>query len=117
MFRYHRGERWGWATSDYDVGMDENTWSLKIGWGGRLPQPPPGEYHHPYRFAIEVQWRPLATCFEWWAEYLGVEYQWHHRKGVHTRILCGVAKQYRIHSFRRWPVAVRFFRSKGRNAE
>lgn len=109
---YYRGDRWGFSFWRYDVSMDENTWRLSVGFGGRRPPPPPGEYGHPYRFAIVVEWRPLATCFEWWSELLCVETQWHHRGYAHCPIFRGAVIQYRIHSFKRWPVMVRFFRAK-----
>jgi hypothetical protein len=106
---YYKGEQCGFSFSQYDLSMDENTWTLLFGFGGRNPPPPPGEYRHPYRYCIRAEWRALATCFEWWVDLICVETQWHHRKGVHTRVPRGVVLQYRIHSFRRWPVAVQFF--------
>lgn len=106
---FYKGERGGFQSWRYDVAMDENSWGCGWGFGGPPAQPPrPWCYDPHYRFQIKIEWRPLSTCFEWWAEYLGVETQWHHRKGVHTRVPCGVVVQYRIHSFRRWPVAISF---------
>lgn len=102
------GDRCGFVFSRYDPAMDENTWTLIVCFGGRLPPPPPGKYGHPYRFAVRAEWRPLATCFEWWCEFLYVETQWRHMGYVHERVRRGVVIQYRIHSLRRWPVAVRF---------
>lgn len=94
---YYRGERNGFSFWRYDPSMDENTWILNIGFGDAATKPPRPGYMDPlYRFQIRVEWRPLESCFEWWVEYLGVE---RHR---------GVVAQYRIHSFKRWPVAVRF---------
>lgn len=105
---FYKGDRWGFSFSKYDPSMDEHTWTLALGFGGILPSSPPGGYCHPYRYGVRLEWRSLATCFEWWCELLGVETQWHHRKVVHTRVPRGVVIQYRIHSFRRWPVSVRW---------
>lgn len=104
---YYRGVSGGFSFWRHDVMTDQNTWTLKLGFGGRANPLPRKGYSDPlYRIEIGIEWRPLRTCFEWWVEYLGTEIQWHHRKGVHTRIPCGVIYQYRIHSFRRWPIAV-----------
>ncbi len=109
---YYKGERWGWSFWNHDVCVDENTWILNVGFGGRLPPPPPGRYRDPYRYGIRAEWRSLATCFEWWVELLCVETQWLHRGYAHDRVLRGAVLQYRIHSFRRWPVAVTWFRAR-----
>lgn len=111
---YYQGERGGFSFRRYNVCMDENTWTLEFGFGGCAKLQREGYLDPFYRFQIRVEWRPLATCFEWWCELLCVETQWHHRGYVHDRVRRGAVIQYRIHSFRRWPVAVQFF-SAARN--
>jgi len=60
----------------------------------------PGSWGPPYRYGFSIVWRKLANCVHWWSEYLGVE------RGR------GVVMQYRVHSFRQWPVSVSFYRAE-----
>ena len=71
---YYKGESGGFAFWRYDMAMDENTWMLILGFGGPARTAPrPGFLDPLYRFQFRAEWRPLATCFEWWCEFLGVE--------------------------------------------
>lgn len=106
---HYKGESGGFAFWRFDPPMDENTWTLQVGFGGRADPPPREGYLDPlYRFQFSIQWRPLATCFQWWCEFLGVETQWHHHKGIHTKLPPMARYQYRIYSFERWPIAVTY---------
>lgn len=103
------GKHSGIAFWRYDPSMDEPTWSFRYGTGGQLPKRPPGELSQKYRYEISAEWRSLATCFEWWQEVLGVERarRWSWRNGFVFDRPSHVC-QLRIHSFRRWPVAIHF---------
>lgn len=92
-----RGETWAVSADRYNCATDEKEWSLRFGFGGAVPVPQwtPSRY----RYMMMLSWYPLASCFEWWAEYLGVE---KHR---------GVVVQYRVHKFKRWPISLRFMRT------
>ena len=98
----YRSHNWGISAWRYNPAIDEHEWSLNVGFGGPAPHDP-SVWGPPYRYGIQIVWRKLANCVNWWAEYLGVE---------RSR---GVVMQYRVHSFRQWPVSVRFYRTEVRS--
>ena len=86
----HTGPRFGIITWRYNPATDENEWDVLIGFGKFVIWP--SRYYTKW---AKISWFPISTCFEWWAEHLGVE-----RGRVIT--------QYRIHSFRRWPIRIEY---------
>ena len=96
----YRSTNWGIAAWTYNVATDEREWSLTVGFGGPARRDP-GSWGPPYRYGVSIVWRKLTNCVNWWAEILGVE------RGR------GLVVQYRVHSFRQWPVSVSFHKAPG----
>ena len=95
---YH-SHNWGISAWRYNPAIDENEWSLSIGFGGLIPHDR-NSWSPPYRYGISIVWRKLTNCVNWWVEYLGTE------RGR------GVVMQYRVHSFKEWPVSIRFYKAE-----
>ena len=72
--RYSNG-RLNIRTWDYNVAWDMPEWGILIAWN---------------RSAIQITWKRLSDCVEWWAEFLYVE------RGR-------VVVQYRFHSLKSYP--------------
>ena len=93
----YRSHNWGISAWCYNPAIDENEWELTIGFGGQATHDS-SMWSIPYRYGISIVWRKLTNCVNWWGEYLGTE------RGR------GVVMQYRVHSFREWPISIRFYK-------
>ena len=93
----YRGLNSGFMARNYNCVLDEQEWGIAVGFGGPY-QRSLGECWPPYLFGFSITWRKLANCVNWWAEYLGTE------RGR------GVVIQYRVHSFRDFPISIKLYK-------
>ena len=95
---FYKGERFGFSAWRYNPAWDEHEWGLAAGFGGQAKRDP-GTWAPPYRYGFTIVWRKLSNCVSWWGDYIGVE------RGR------GVVMHYRVHSFRQFPISVRFYKA------
>ena len=89
------GENIGVFFQTYSPALDENEWSLHIG----IKRIEIGRTFARYKYWGVIVWRPLANCFWWRSEFLGVE---HGRVVIQYRI-CGLQPIAYRSIFRRKP--------------